>query len=373
MEPHPAPARTGERHRRRAVAVVAAVVAAVLAGGCGVRLETPPPSEPVPDALEVVRRTAVADALVVAEQAEQLAAGAGDEALLAELERVGAAARLQAAELGGVYDSGLDDPTPSASPQVSETTEPVTPADLVRTLSDAAARSRSAASTTTDGPLARLLASVGASQTVSATRLAGMTDAEPPAHVAPEIPVPPEPGTDEADGSDDGAGASDTAGASPDPADASPGPEPSPSPDGTPEGLTADDLAALVAGEDAAGFALRQRAAMAEGEARGQLLARAEVHTARGEAWARFAGTHGTDQDPRRVAYVVPDREELDDTALARTLEEDLAVDYASLVATSAPGTRGVLVDLLVDAALAVDAWGGPPSAFPGLPEQAED
>jgi hypothetical protein len=67
----------------------------------------------------------------------------------------------------------------------------------------------------------------------------------------------------------------------------------------------------------------------------------------------------------------VPDPAEADDATLARTLEADLAADYASLVGRAAPGTRSVLVDLLVDAALAVDAWGGAPSAFPGLPEQA--
>ncbi len=373
MEPHPATARPRHRRHARVRAVAAAVLVAVLAAACGVRLETPPPSEPVPDALEVVRRTAVADALVVAEQAETVAPTV-DGDLRTELERVAAAARLQADELGGVYDSGLDDPTPGASPEPSEVADPLTAQDVALTLTDAAARSRSAASTTTDGPLARLLASVGAGQTVSATRLAALAGTEPPAPVVPQIPVPTTPGTDEADGEADGeaGGEADGETASPRPSPAGTT-GPSPSAGTTPQGLRAADLEALVAGEDAAGYALRRRAALADGRLRERLLARAEVHRARGEAWAVLAGTDGTEQDPRRVAYAVPAPDEQDDATLVQGLEADLAVDYASLVARSAPGTRAVLVELLVDGALTVDAWGGPPSAFPGLPEQAED
>lgn len=364
MEPHSAPSRPRDRRRRRAGALVVAVLVAGLTAACGVRLETPPPSEPVPDALEVVRRTAVADALVIAQQAESVVATARNKGVRAELERIAAASREQATELGGPYDSGLEGPAPSASPEVSGSADPVTAADVAHTLSDAAARSRSAASTTTDGPLARLLASVGASQTVSATRLARLTGAEAPPAVVPHIPVPATPGTSEGENEDQATPESPSDGEDP---------EPSSSAEETPEGLSAADLGALIAGEDAAGFALRQRAAMAEGNRRDRLLARSEVHVARGEAWAVLAGTAGSDQDPRRVAYDVPTPDELGDRALVRALEEGLAVDYASLVATSAPGTRAVLVDLLVEAALTVDAWNGRPSAFPGLPELAED
>jgi hypothetical protein len=368
MEPHPAPARPRARRRPRLGALLAAVVVAALAAGCGVRLETPPPAEPVPDALEVVRRTAVADALVVAEQAGAVAAVTAAGEIRTELERVAQASLAHADQLGGVYESGLEDPAASASapvsPEASPSATPVAPEEVVATLTDAAARSRSAASTTTDGPLARLLASVGASQTVSATRLARLVGAEPPTPVTPLVPMP-----------DDGTGVTGTPSATPsaDGAAASPSPSPSPSPsDGaTPEGLTAADLSAVVAAEDSAGYALRRRAALAGEDLRGPLLARAETHLERAEAWALFAGTDGTDQDPRRAAYAVPDPAEADDATLARTLEADLAADYASLVGRAAPGTRSVLVDLLVDAALAVDAWGGAPSAFPGLPEQA--
>ncbi len=368
MEPHPAHARRRDRRRRRVRALVAAVLVAGLTAACGVRLETPPPSEPVPDALEVVRRTAVADALVIAEQAETVVAMARKKGVRTELERIAAASRQQATELGGVYDSGLEARAPTASPEVSGSADPVTAADVAHTLADAAARSRSAASTAPDGPLARLLASVGASQTVSATRLARLTGADAPAPVTPQIPVPATPGTGEAEG--EGEGEADGA-STQNPADGE-DPEPSPSGGQTPEGLSAADLSALIAGEDAAGFALRQRAAMAEGNRRERLLARSDVHVARGEAWAVLAGTAGTDQDPRRVAYDVPAPGEQGDRALVRALEEGLAVDYASLVATSAPGTRAVLVELLVEAALTVDAWNGPPTAFPGLPELAD-
>jgi uncharacterized protein with LGFP repeats len=123
-----------------------------------------------------------------------------------------------------------------------------------------------------------------------------------------------------------------------------------------------------VAAEDAAGYALRLRAAIASGDRRERLVERYDAHTRRAGAWARFAGTRDTAQDPRRVAYEVPPRGDEGDGALVRALETDLATDYASLVATTAPGTRRALVDLLVDAVLALDDWNAEPAPFPDDP-----
>jgi hypothetical protein len=76
-----------------------------------------------------------------------------------------------------------------------------------------------------------------------------------------------------------------------------------------------------------------------------------------------------TTQDPRRVAYVIP--RAVDDLGLVTTLETGIGANYASLVATTAPGSRGVLITLLIESAVTLDAWGAAPVTFPGLPEQA--
>lgn len=386
MSPHSRP-ETVRRYGRRRAALAAALLVALVTTGCGVRLESPPVAEPVPDSLEVVRRTAVSDALLVAERADGALERVprGRERLVAELTRIVVDSESQAAELGGEYDSGLATDDPAGTPEASASEGPATVPDVVASLADAAARSRTAAGTTTDGPLARLLASVGAAQTVSATRLAALADVAGPDVVDPQVPEPvghgraaqsvaPAPeesdgaddvdgadGADGAEGSGDGDEARDTS--SEDPADD----------DIPPEGLTMHQLDTLVVSEDATGYALRLRAALADGKRRERLLAREEVHLERATAWARLAGTQDTAQDPRRVAYEVPRRSELGDGALVRTLEDDLATDYATLVAGTAPGSRGTIVDLLVDAALALDDWGAEPSPFPGLPEQADE
>ncbi|WP_125206534.1 MULTISPECIES: DUF4439 domain-containing protein [Isoptericola] len=395
MEPHPAPAPV---RRRRHRAAVAGVLVAVLLSGCGLRLETPPPAEPVPDSVEIVRRTAVSDALYVAEQAESaVEALDGDRArLTTELERVATQSREQAAELGGVYDSGLEPESTDGTPEASPSEAPVVPQDVVDALVDASGRSRTAAGTTTDGPLARLLASVGAAQAVSAGRVVAYTDGTLPAPVAPVVPEPAvaddaaasdEPddeGTDEGtddDASDGGAASALSLLAAPSEEEPTPTPSveegvsstvpDSDEPAVVPRGLTAGDLRTLIESEDAAGYALRLRAARTSGETRDRLTERADVHTSRGQAWALVAGTSRTEQDPRQVAYTVPRGGR--PAALVRTVESGLATNYASLVATTAPETRAVLVDLLVESAVTLDAWGAEPVAFPGLPEQQDD
>ncbi|GAA1970319.1 hypothetical protein GCM10009718_02290 [Isoptericola halotolerans] len=389
MEPHPTPAPATRRRGR--VAVVGLVVAVVLSG-CGLRLETPPPGEPVPDTIEIVRRTAVSDALYVAELAE-VAIDRLDgrrPRLTAELERVATESREQADELGGEYDSGLEpEGSPESSPETSADEERTSLQDVVDALVDASGRSRTAAGTTGDGPLARLLASVGAAQAVSARRVVEYVDGDLPPPVVPVVPRPAEiaPGDEEEDDSaaepsDDAASALSLLAA---PAEVEPSDEPSEdvAPDGisstvpdsdepavVPRGLTASDLRTLVESEDSAGYALRLRAALTSGDERERLADRADQHTARAQAWADVAGTSRTDQDPRQVAYAVP--REPGDAALVRAVENDLATGYATLIGTTAPSTRAILVDLLVESAVVLDDWGADPVPFPGLPEQQD-
>ncbi|WP_425954437.1 DUF4439 domain-containing protein [Xylanimonas sp. McL0601] len=353
------PPRTTRRDRRsaRLAAGLAAVFLAGLLGGCGVRLETSPPAEPKPDATEQVRRTAVADALGVAELAESARATAGlPDPVSTELSRVATDAHAQADALGGLYHSGLAaDPGIEPSPTATTTPPPATPADVVGALVDAAGRSRTAATTTTGGDLARLVASIGASQTVSAVRLADLAGVPGPDPVSPVVPEPV------------------TATASPSPSPGEPGGVATTPPGAQdavpPEGLSASDYRALVLAEDGARFALEVRAARTSGEARARLLALSREHGERAQAWAVLGGVAGTDQDPRRVAYAVP-RDD-DDAALVRALAHGLATDYASLVGTTAASTRGALVDLLVESAVTLNTWGAAPTPFPGMPELA--
>ncbi|MDF9876851.1 DUF4439 domain-containing protein [Cellulosimicrobium cellulans] len=372
MSPHATavPAATRSRPRRtprpggRLLAAVTVLATGVLAAGCGVRLETPPPTEPSPDAVEELRAGAVDDALAVADLVADVTPGVTDPATLAALEEAAAFAEQHADALGGVYDSGLDDldlpaGDPTSTAPAGGTDEPADDAagteedgseadraeadgttdapgdgaattdDVVVALVEAAQRTGASADAATDAGLARLLASVATSEHVSAQRLAALTGS-----AAADGLVTTAPPVEEA-----------------------------------PAGIGAADLATLVETEDAAGYAYEVRAAQSEDDARTAAVARAAEHRARGQAWALAAGTDGTAQDPRRVAYVLPD--DADVAALARQVESSLAQTYASLVAAAAPTSRAEAVALLVDSWASAVAWGEAPVAFPGLPEQS--
>ncbi|MTG89769.1 DUF4439 domain-containing protein [Cellulosimicrobium sp. BIT-GX5] len=359
MTPHATPDDAAARPRRpraartsrRAHAVVpvlAAVLAtSVLAAGCGVRLETPPPAEPSPDAVETARAGAVDDALAVAGLVADVTPLVTDPAALEVLEQASTFATQHADALGGVYDSGLgdlldpddgasvgadgapDEPAPEEAATDGVTTGDVATDDVVAALVDAAQRAGASADVVPDAGLARLLASVAASEHLTAQRLAAVTGS-----TVPDAAVPPAPVVEDA-----------------------------------PAGVGAADLATLVESEDAAGYGYEVRAAQTDGDVRTAAVARAAEHRARAQAWAVVAGTDGTAQDPRRVAYALPDDQ--DAAALARQVESDLAQAYASLVATAAASSRSAAVALLAETWASAVAWGAEPVAFPGLPERA--
>lgn len=342
------------RTRSRSALTALALTCAIILSGCGVRLESPPPTEPVPDAVEVVRRTAVADALLVADQAGAAAVAEGVEAdVAAELTAIAEATTLQAEQLGGEYDSGLGDiVTERSGASPSATTPEQTPRAVVTSLGDAATRTRAAADQAQSGPLGRLLGSVSAAQARYAWDLARLTGAQAPALPSTQIPEPLE---DDAEPSEETTTA---------PASAAEGPA------AVPTGLSAEELATLVLAEDTAAYALEVRAAQADGDVRTRAYDRSRVHRARAQAWALLAGVDGTNQDPRRVAYAVPGPETATPD-LARDLETDLTQNYATLVGVAEPGTRAILVALMTDTTLVAAQWGAPAIPFPGLPERA--
>lgn len=353
--------------RLRFVAVVVALVPALV--GCGVRLETPAPTAPAPDAVEQVRARTVDDALALVEAAtsahdatdatdQATAAGVDPVTLTAVLDDIVTFSTQHATELGGVYDSGLPDPSGSPTgPTPGTATSPaaaVTPVEVLALLARSAATALDDAGATKDGSLARLVASVGTARTGLAQRLSQVTGTPVPE----QLPEPDPAGTPTATSSP-----APSAGTTP--TDEASG--------GDPSGLASSDLDTLVLAEDQAGYAFEVVAAVLSGDQRTQAQAAAATHRQVAEEWATLAGTTGTTSDPRRVAYAVPVG--VDDPTvalgLARTVLTTLADTYATLTARAEAGTRGSLLDGLTTGTADAVTWGATAVAFPGMPELA--
>jgi len=309
------------------------------ATGCEVRLETPPPTEPTPDAVEQVRRSAVADTIQIAELSNQLAASEVSAEVRAELERIAADSGAQVAALGGIYVSGLEELTGDDEALPDEPvaiTEPASVPSLVSALNDAAARNFEAADADENGEMARLLAVIGVNQGLAAWRLAQATGPEP------EDPLIRFFGTDDEVALAEALEAGTT-------------------------GITVADFQAIVKSEDAARYAFEVTAARNADELRAALRWRARVHAARATAWAQLGLIAQTDQDPRLVAYQIP--EGLSPAELVLYIETGLSNRWGALIAEAAPGARTWLIENLMASQLQVALWGGATGTFPGMPE----
>lgn len=347
-------------HRRARAAGRAAAVAGLLAcatvlGGCAdLRLETPPPATPTPDAVEIVRERTARDATDLAALATEAALSA-PEAVATVLGRVAEASLAHAEAFGGVYDPfpGVT-PEPTSSPDVgagatvapTPTAPPADAAAVLDALAAAAGTARTDADAAPDGDLGRLLASVWASRTLLGETLTAAVAAAaspeaaatPTADAAPPVPeVPTEP----------------------------------------PLGVDAADLATLVTSEDAAGMVWEVVAARSADAARADATARAVLHRDRAEDWAVVAGLARTDADPRLAAYDLPEELVVDGAtaeamaAVTTDVEAALGVTYTSLVARADAGARGPLLDAMLDQVRRGLAVGAPTPVFPGLPERA--
>lgn len=353
-----------------------ALACAFLLGGCGLRLDAPPATEPVPDPVEIVRRTAVDDALLVAEQAEAVATRTGTKPAVADaLARIAGNSLDHADQLGGVYSSGLR--TDPATPSPSATrVAPAGPRAVLATLTDAAARNATAADVCEDGSLARLLASVSAAQTLSARKLAETTGRPLPPRPDPVIPAPgatASPGATDSPGTTEAAGrAAEVAGATGDqgPSGTTTAIVSGARPTTAPVGVSEENLVALVLAEDSTAYVYEVRAARTDDEGvRERLVDRAALHRQRAGEWAAVGGLADGERDPRRAAYQLPDPN-MASTDVVLEAEGRLAADYASLVAVAEPDTRATAVALLTDSAVTLRAWGAGLLPFPGLPEQ---
>ncbi|MBO0925785.1 DUF4439 domain-containing protein [Cellulomonas sp. zg-ZUI199] len=357
--PHPAPPTARPEARRRApvLRLAATLVAGALAlGGCGVRLESPPPAEPSPDAIEQVRARTVDDALALADAA-RAAAPSADEATRAVLDDVATFSDQHVEALGGVYDSGLPDATPTPAP--AATSPAVTDVTgVLSALVDDAARAADDADDVPDGALARLVASVSVARDALADRLAAVTGVPrpDPALAAPDGTAGTA-ATATADPTVTPPGAAPTGGAAP--GDATP--------------AAAAGAKALALAHDEAAWTLAVLAARTTDERRATLLAAADGHRRASDAWAATAGVVGQPTDPRRSAYALPGG--LDDPtvadALPRTLEQAVADASAQAVDDAPAGARAEAIASLRTATAAAVAWGAAPVPFPGMPELA--
>ncbi|KQY20624.1 hypothetical protein ASD16_20190 [Cellulomonas sp. Root485] len=333
-------------HARPGSAVVRALAVAVTVltlAACGLRVETPPPVEPSPDAVEQVRARTVADSLALsaAATAAALLPDGAVEPVAPVLADVTGFSDQHADQLGGVYVSGL--PAPTGSPTTSApTTTAASVADVLEQLASATRTALADADAVTDAPLARLVASVATSRGELATRLAQATGVEVPS-LAPDATT----------------------------ATAAPTPSPS-STDG--DSLSATEMGVLALVHDEAGYGFEVIAAKLSAEQRATAEASADAHRARSEEWAAAAGIDGSAQDPRRASYTLPAG--LDDptvaTALGRSLETAVADAYANAVAQAGPGSRASLIESLHRATADAAVWGATPVPFPGLPERAQ-
>lgn len=326
------------RRARTAVAALVGLLAFALAG-CGVRLETPPPVEPSPDAAEQVRARTVDDALALTAAARSARSTlADDDPAAGILDDVAAFSTAHADELGGVYDSGLPKPTPDGTPTTSPTPD-AAPADVLAALLAATDVALADAEAYPDGPTARLLAAVGAARGDLAARLGTALAVEPAAPTAePDAPTA----------------------------------EPTALPTGpaaVPEGVTADDVTALALAHDQAGYAFEVVAAKLADAPRAAAFASARTHRDAARAWVDRAATAGLAADPRQPVYALPAG--LDETtagALAVSLETAVADAASAAIPHAAPGARGELIALLRASIAAARTWGATATAFPGIP-----
>lgn len=364
MSTSPRPAardvRRGALRTARALAAGLLVMALTLVAGCGVRLETPPPALPSPGLDEQVRARAVADAERLQAAASSLQASTPpDSPVQAVLDDVVAFSARHVDELGGTWDPGVDGVTPTPTASAGPAPDA---AAVLAALAPATEHALADADAAGDGPLARLLAAVATSRADLTRRLATAAGL-----AVPDVAAVPEPGTSAdlapaREPGEDDAGGDDASGT------------PEPSPTATAAGLLEGQLDPLVLAHDQAGYGYEVLAARWTGAARERAAAAATRHRGLAQAWAQVAGVDGTADDPRRVAYALP---EVDSTkqkrALARSLEAAVADATSALVAEASPGTRGVLIDGLRRATADASAWGAAPVAFPGMPELAQD
>lgn len=284
--------------------------------GCSVRLDSPPPEVPSPDAAEALRAelTQGTEQLIILAHAAAGEDGEEEGSVGAELLALADASAAHLEALGGTWTPPPrpDDPSPTPEPEPT-----ATPQDVLTTLTDAAAQVQEAVAEPLWEPeAATLLASIALYRDAALVRLAEALDTDSPAPAEP---------------------------------------------DGTlPEQLDAA-TAPLCRTLDALGYAYEMQAARSGGDQRERATARAEQDRALAEEIAVLAGYNGTADDPRQVSYAVG--EDIGETI--ETWQAQLVPAWLALIGPASAEDRATLLTWARAAAAAA-----PPAAdqaFPGL------
>jgi hypothetical protein len=310
------------------------VSGALLLGGCGVRLDGPPPQVPSPEPGEILRQEAALEtaeilALAEAAGADAQASGAtGDEP--GDLAHIASDATTHLTDLGGVWtapprpsatdgpDSGEEPTEPGPTPS-----GPVTGEDVLDALERSTAADR-AADPDADADLATLLASIAINRALWAADLRA------------DLGL--------ADGPD---GTSDPATAE----------------IAIPDTLPAS-AAPVVRTLDALGYTQEVIAARGEEAERGEAAGAAVTLRDMAEDAAIAAGIDGTDADPRAAVYSI-DTEDLQGARVA--LIAELLPGWLAQVPDTEGADRAPLIALATQAALLSQDPDLRVATYPGL------
>jgi Domain of unknown function (DUF4439) len=354
----PAPATPRRSVLRGALAAVA--LAAV--SGCGIDVDDirwdddGPLPRPTPGPDELARRRGVDSAQALLAACTAAASARPDARSVLEAVALQHSAHLVAL---GVRPLQTPPPSRTSPPESATPTGPPSTAtpgtdvlgDLVGQHSAAASQAMTD-TTTTSGPLARLLAQIAAARAVQARSVAAALGQPAPPDPAP---VPSSTGFPTTSATTTAPpGAPRTASSSP-----------------SPTAPLGDDVAAAVSaaleGEHAAVYGYQALTVRLADGARQQGLAAIAAHqnvVDQLEAVLRRAGgTPPVAAPAYRLPGPISDAAQA--TALAAQLESSLAALDADLIAVSKGELRALAVDLLLQRALAAFSWGAPPTAFP--------
>ena len=166
--------------RRRAAVTLTGALAALSLAGCGLRLETPPPVAPSPDAAEELRQDAAAEAAAIAGTVSEVTAEGATAELLT---RIGAEADAHLEALGGVWVAWPDGtPEGAVAPEPAPTAAVPDPdaADVLELLTTGAADAREGAVVAPTDELAAVLAAVSLSRAHGAAEVAAATGTTAP-------------------------------------------------------------------------------------------------------------------------------------------------------------------------------------------------
>ena len=365
--------------RRRTVLTLGLLTAAALLTACtGTHHEdTGEQRRPDPDAPVRTRAVAATDALLAAYDTVLAGPGATQAARLQPL-------RAELLQHRAAFAAGLPSASPTGAPAAAPATAPATgsaaatgsptdvPAVPVTTLAGlGAAERQTAEARLADLPaaspdLARLLASVSASDALHAAALGDTTAVTDPAPTA----AAPSPSATASTPGSPSAGASTTASAS-----ASTAGTGSPSATAAPmsdEAATA--LQGALSAEHAAVYGYGVVGArLPDDQQRADARTAYAVHEARRDTLHRELAGAGATPGAAAAGYQLPFP--VGDAAgaakLAGHIETRLAAVYADLVAALPAGQRTTAAGALRGTALQARRWGAVPAAFPGMPEPA--